>query len=343
MIITNLFNLPQPLVSAMMFDDYSRGDAAASVTQIISAPRLEILRRKHDDEITIDITELIFLLLGKGVHKLLEGFGDFENIPEERLFHEYAGWRISGQIDVQVVSKNQVCLIDWKVCSTYAVQSQKSDWENQLNVYADLIEKCTDYKVVGVHIVAILRDWRKAMAQTRKDYPQAQAVRIPYRIWPPDVRQAYIEERVRLHQDVRALDEWGDDLPECSMEERWQRPPDYAVYSVTPTKYALKKKDAMRAHIVSESREELDEKVKDDPELIVEVRPGAESKNAVAVKDNEADAKAFGEKLGKDFIIRARDHKPIRCVDWCSVNKWCDQYHRWVAENGESENGDEEG
>ena len=54
--ITNLTNLPDPVVKALSKDNYSRGESQISVTTLIDCPRVRLLREEHDDEISEDVS-----------------------------------------------------------------------------------------------------------------------------------------------------------------------------------------------------------------------------------------------------------------------------------------------
>ena len=43
--VTNKFNLPQPVVTALTQDNYDSGGSHRSITQLIDSPRVSILRK----------------------------------------------------------------------------------------------------------------------------------------------------------------------------------------------------------------------------------------------------------------------------------------------------------
>lgn len=68
-IITNKHNLPETFVNALKHDTHvTNGDI--SVTQLIDAPQIRYLR-KHN-QITEDVVDMIFALMGTAVHHVLE-------------------------------------------------------------------------------------------------------------------------------------------------------------------------------------------------------------------------------------------------------------------------------
>ena len=69
---TNVTNLPQPIFKALTHSGYTRGHSNRSVTQLIDSPRVRILRKEHDDDITEDVSDMGWCVLGRSVNKLFE-------------------------------------------------------------------------------------------------------------------------------------------------------------------------------------------------------------------------------------------------------------------------------
>lgn len=227
--ITNLHDLPTPLVEALINDDYSRGDADISVTGLLAPPRIGALEAKYADQLTEDASDRIWLLLGKSVHAMIERSSSY-GISELRLFTESNGWKVSGAFDHlslrEEVGKNK--LNDWKVTSVWTLvygADRLIEWEQQLNLYVLLLHEA-GYTVDEIEIIAILRDWQKSKSQD-EEYP-SQAVRtIPLTMWDLDETRAFLDRRVLLHQAARKK------LPQCSDEDRWAKPNKWAVYGLT--------------------------------------------------------------------------------------------------------------
>ena len=55
--LTNKYGLPQPVVTALTRSEYSRGESNRSITQLIDAPRVRILKQEHQEELTEDVSE----------------------------------------------------------------------------------------------------------------------------------------------------------------------------------------------------------------------------------------------------------------------------------------------
>lgn len=228
---TNNHNLPEAIVRAAKSDKYSRGNADISVTQLIDAPQIRHLREKHREDLTMDVVDTVWSMLGTAVHSLLEHSRDHVT-TEERLYARCRGWVISGGIDVQHTG-----IEDYKVTSVWAATKDKPEWERQLNCYAWLRRKAKGLPTTDLHIWAILRDWNRSEASRNRDYPQCPVIKIPIPVWPDAVQDAYVLGRVMLHQKAEP--------PQCSKEERWAE----------DSKWAAKKPNGVRAKKVFDNFE----------------------------------------------------------------------------------------
>ena len=76
--ITNVLNLPQPIVDAVQNDPYDSGESDISVTRLISPPRQVALANEHGRKLTEDCADRLFSLMGQAMHHILERGGDVE-------------------------------------------------------------------------------------------------------------------------------------------------------------------------------------------------------------------------------------------------------------------------
>lgn len=67
--LTNKYNLPETLVKAAAYDTH-RVSGDLSVTQLIDAPQIRILKKRND--YTEDVSESIYALMGTALHHILE-------------------------------------------------------------------------------------------------------------------------------------------------------------------------------------------------------------------------------------------------------------------------------
>ena len=103
------------------------------------------MNEQHYEELTADISERIWILLGQSVHTILERASENreDTLTEERMYAEVSGWRISGQTDS--ISLEDNTLKDYKVTSAWtvmnALKDEKPEWVQQLNCYGWLAKQ----------------------------------------------------------------------------------------------------------------------------------------------------------------------------------------------------------
>lgn len=228
--ITNKFNLPETFLSFARDGKYDKGQSDISVTTLIDAPRVNILKQQRTDDIEADVSDMIWPLFGTAVHHMLESSTPKGNVTmEERLFVNVNNWVVSGQIDHQEEHNGVIFISDYKVTSVWSVIYGKEDWVRQLNCYAHMVRLAKGKDVGGVRIIAILRDWQRREAQFKPDYPQSPVAVVEIPLWDSAKAQAYMEERVHLHQDAQMIWDTREAVVECNDEERWTKPDSWAV------------------------------------------------------------------------------------------------------------------
>jgi len=227
MVITNQFGVPEPLVTLASRQFYTKGKAQYSVTEIMAPPKIKRLREKYDGQIKQDVSDMLWNLLGSALHVVMER-GDTDGwVMEERIFCEVDGVTISGAIDLQQETPDGIVLIDYKFTSAWAVMQRKEEWHQQLNMYKWLVETVKRKKVIGLKICALVRDFSRH--ETREGYPKAPIEIVDIPMWDIVKTEAYVRERLNLHRDAKVAADFGDELPPCSDEDRWQSETTYAV------------------------------------------------------------------------------------------------------------------
>lgn len=264
--LTNRFNLPQTIVNVLERPTYSKGKANLSVTQLMNSPKIVALTKKFDDEIEQDVADMVWSLFGTAIHGVLEHGKDENHIVEQRIHTEHDGYNISGAIDLQVMENGAVHLKDYKTTSAWAVMNEKPEWEQQLNVYAWLVEKEKKIPVSSLGIVAIIRDWSRRDAETKDGYPPAPIKEIPITLWTYEERESYVSARISDHSACEFAIETQGNLPDCTPEEMWEKPAFWAV----------KKIGGVRAKSVHTSEEEALGTLAQlgDDKYFIEHRPG---------------------------------------------------------------------
>ena len=289
--VTNRLHLPQPIVEVLASDNYTKGGADFSATELIDAPRVKQLTKRHYENITVDCADLLYQFDGKAVHSLLEQAEVSEDVGliEKRLEVQIGTYTISGAIDYYDVKRGVIQ--DYKRVSTWeVVMGIKEEREQQLNIYAHLARE-NGWTVNGLEIVYLFRDWSEARAGREKDYPQDRAQRVDIPLWSPSKAREYLEWRVNLH--ALASEKPDTELPECLPEERWESPTTYAVMKQG-------RKSAVRA-------------TDSDGEKFL----------------TEQAAKSWlGSNVSKPagHYIETRQGEPRRCLKYCNVAPFCNQW-----------------
>jgi len=287
--ITNNQNLPEAIVRAVTNDPYDPQGSDISATRLLQPPRINVLTKRHYDNLEEDVADRIHSLVGQSVHHVIERAAmDTGDLVEERLFvnnDDTQGWTLSGQFDY--LSKDGQ-LIDFKTTSAWAaldaLQNGKNEWEAQLNILDYLIRhNDVKYKVKSLAICAILRDWSKLKALQSDNYPKQQVVMIPVKRWSPEEQDAYVKGRIALHKSAALQEE----PPICSPEERWNKPDTYAV-------------------------------MKDGRKSAVRLLPTMDEAKQF-IKDN-------GMSEGKGCKIVLRKGEDTRCAHYCAVRDFCSHW-----------------
>ena len=251
---TNKHNIPQEIINAVHNDNYSRGKATISATGLLQPPRIRLLAQEHYDKLTIDVSDEIWKLLGQSVHTILERANENSEdiITEQRMFATVNDWTVSGQTDSIDVKSNT--LKDYKVTSVWSIVSAlnegKVEWEQQLNIYAYLYKQTTGKTIDQLNIIAIARDWNKNQyLRSGGDYPPSPITVLNIDLWSDEEQEAFIKQRVSIHQEAEVDYLINDKLPLCTDEERWRRKDTYRV----------EKKGRKTAVRVLDTQEEADE------------------------------------------------------------------------------------
>jgi acid stress-induced BolA-like protein IbaG/YrbA len=284
--ITNKFNVPETLVALATRDYYTKGKSDYSVTEIISPPRIQRLRREHFEEIEQDVSDMLWMLLGTALHVVAERSEVSGHTNEERLSVGVDGIILSGAIDLQKDEADGITITDYKFTSAWALMNDKPEWEQQQNIYKYLVERVKKKPVKALKICAFIRDWSRRDAQNKADYPQAPIQVIDIPMWTFDRTEHFIKERVEMHRDSKVNADWGDELPLCSEEERWVR----------QTTYAVKKEGRKTAIRVFDTQDEADALLKEMPE---------KDKGFIEIRKGEA--------------VRCTGN-------FCGVSQWCSQF-----------------
>jgi hypothetical protein len=255
--VTNKHNLPAPLVAAVSRMRPPKPDRI-SVTQLIGPPQIRLLTMEHWDVLEEDAADRLWATMGGLMHKLLEAHAESMggHHAEGFLETEVEGYKVTGIFDLH---QEGGTLTDYKFTSVYTTMNGiKPEWVTQLNVYAELLRR-SGAEVTRLQIVTIYRDWSKGKAYER-GYPRSQVQVFDVPLWVSERASSFMTERVQLHSRAQ-----HGLVVDCSPEERWARPP----------KFAVMKEGRKRAVRLLDSRGEADARASDEGKghYVVE-RPG---------------------------------------------------------------------
>ena len=228
MIITNTLNMPAPFVDAVN-NEYKYKDKQYSVTALLKGATQNILERRHADEIEQDVSEMVWMIFGSAVHKILEDSQEtITQLKENKLIIDLPnGYKISGIFDLYDDKTKTVT--DYKTASVNKVLfNDWDDYRKQTLMYCWMLRKI-GFEAENGEIVAMLKDHSKAKAMQGGDYPKHPVYRIKWKFTDKDFEEieTFIMNRI---EDISDLENMADeDLPACTPSERWHKDDTFAI------------------------------------------------------------------------------------------------------------------
>ena len=282
---TNDNDLPQPFVNAVK-SNHRYTPKRYSVTDVLGGTCEAVLKRRHDSDITEDVSQRIWALFGTAVHKVLEQAEASPTQLQEQWFSVEVqdGYRVSGIFDLYDEATKTVT--DWKTTSVYTVLfGDFEKWRRQTLIYCWMLER-SGFEARRGEIIAILRDHSMRKAKTERDYPKHPVFRVGWEFTDEDMRWAgqYVSDWLTAVAFQEKLPD--SELEPCSPEDRWHK----------PDKWAVKKKGRKTAVRVYES--EKDARVR-------------------AMEENK---KADSNDL---YYVEFREGEDTKCDSYCPVSDFC--------------------
>lgn len=317
--------LPKPIFQLLSQDDYDKqGDW--SVTELIAPAQIVVLKRRYGKDLKQNVMSRVFMVRGNIMHKALAEVKTPGAIIEERFMINILGKQVSMKADyVWPYQENprRFQLIDMKDPSRYVAKPDingqwydkthwvapctREDWEKQVNCYAYGMRQ-RGFEVDDLVIASFLRDWswRECHILKTQDYPPHELVIQPVTLWSDEKCKNYLESRVKLMEESLLLKD--NELPECTIEDRWAKPGGWAVLT----------------------------------NIESEFNPQSQTVRAVSGGkgfENSDDAHALNDirnakKPKKKSFVRFRETESVRCQrGYCSVSAHCSQYQTKIKKD----------
>ncbi len=218
-------NLPQALVKACDVSPHN-SEGNVSATTLLQGTRQIILTKRHWEEMTDDVSNRIWALLGTAVHKLLE-IETPDTFSEEYFSIPVGNMNVTGRVDCYDMTNG--IIHDYKTASVWKViKGDFSDWRKQGLIYAWLLTK-QGFEVNECRFTAILKDHSKSKAKFDRNYPQVPTYVYQFTVSEKDLEETEKMIYAKVEELEKAKDLPDDELPMCSEQERWSKPTTYAV------------------------------------------------------------------------------------------------------------------
>lgn len=211
---------------------YDKGECDYSVTELCSPPRIRALKRR-DVEIEVDVADRSHSIAGTAMHAILEVLRqDPDYLIEKRLFKEFEGVVISGQLDGFFYPENE--LFDWKGTRwpTYS-DGVKVEYVAQLNICRWLLMGGKDadgreysHQAAKLTSTAMFRDYSKITAPFKAPHLPVDGFPVP--IWSDEFLHDFIRTRIALMRQAEQT------LPLCTDAEVWATHDKWAVEPIKP-------------------------------------------------------------------------------------------------------------
>lgn len=295
--ISNKFGFPSSIVRAVE-KEYEYKPKRYSVTSLLQTDRELMLKRRYNNEIEQDVSEMIWLLFGTSVHYILENIEleDYEKVEYKMEQTLDNGYTLSGILDY--LSDKDKLILDYKVVKTYSYIFDRNNekYRKQLQMCAWLYYKETGKWYSKGQIIMIFKDWNKINLLTNKDYPKFPVATVDFDLGTPEEIEQWIIDRFNHIAKLEKM--YDEELPLCSDEERFNK----------GTKWAVKKKKNKMATKVHDT---LD---------------GARE-HLINLEQNYPGVYEIEERPGED----------TKCLNYCSCCKFCPYYKEHYGTNIEIE------
>jgi len=223
--ITNKLNLPAGFVKAVSTEKHN-APGSLSATTLIQGVKQIILMDRYWDVLVDDVSDRIWAIFGSAVHLILQSEGE-NNFIEQKMDFQIGDITVTGQIDNYDMKHGLID--DYKTASVVKVKfGDFKDWYLQGMIYAWLLRR-NGFKAERCRFITLLKDYSRTDAMRERQYPENPVFVYEFPVTQQGLFKIGIFIRNKVDEYKRCLSLPDNDIPPCSPEERWDRPPKYAV------------------------------------------------------------------------------------------------------------------
>lgn len=284
--MNNRLNLSRPWLEYAKQANRQSPEGVYHCTDIIRPVQQAVLLRRHGAHLRPDPADLVWSLVGTGVHLALSRTPVPNMLCEQPFSLTLGHATVLCTPDTIVLRPQGAQLRDYKAVSVWSLKRNPEDkirweWQAQLSVNRFIVEE-TGLKVTETWIDRLFYDW-KAFEAYEHGYPKAPILETEVTPWDLVSTEQFIVARV---EQIEAALADPTLTPPCAAEERWQR----------PTQWAVTKPCERRAIRVFDSEREAGD--------------FATTKLAA----------------GKSVVVQKREGADRRCEEYCPVKEFCQQW-----------------
>ena len=253
--LTNKYGYTESEVQAVaaMLERPTKG--VYRVTELIGPPLRRHLLYTQWDNITADVDDFFWALLGTSYHAMMSGqIGKVGAETETRWSTQIDGAMVTGCADLCEGDT----IKDFKLSRVISLKYEKKEWVYQLNMYRALRFICDNKTTTRLSIQLRFRDWTmQEYTRDPENYPPSKAWEIELPVMPhPDIMD-YIQGRLNIHKAV-------DGTVPCTEDERWTR----------GSVWVVKKPESTRAWRTYADKTEADKVCGEHPGMTCTYREG---------------------------------------------------------------------
>ncbi len=192
-----------------------------SVTSVIQPIKITLLTRRHDWELTADLTEVVELFIGQMAHLYLKDTGLTDVKQYEAVLTDANGrdWTIGGTPDYVTHGPGGGLLVqDFKITKAWAIRGRvNEEWQKQQDIYRWLLARNgLDQTAYRGELVALVKDWNHYKAGS-KDYPPGSVTVVPLKLAEPEETERWLRERMAEYGRAQSTGK----IPDCTDGENW--------------------------------------------------------------------------------------------------------------------------